>query len=70
MPLLVMRDYPGTLLDETYRTIVNRQINMVRSAAFPKGNIGIGLQRPRPPEVELPVRSFRRTGFRFEARAN
>src|SRR4029078_358005 len=26
MPLLVMRDYPGTLLHETYVTVVQRQI--------------------------------------------
>ena len=26
MPLLVMRAYPGTLLDETYHAVVERQI--------------------------------------------
>jgi len=35
MPLLVMRNYPGTLLDETYRTIVKRQIEYGENAAFP-----------------------------------
>ena len=37
MPLLVMRDYPGTLLDETYRTIVKRQIEYGQERRVPWG---------------------------------
>src|SRR6185295_19324230 len=37
MPLLVMRDYPGTLLNETYRTIVNRQIEYGQERCVPWG---------------------------------
>jgi len=35
MPLLVMRNYPGTLLDETYRTSSSGKSNTARNAAFP-----------------------------------
>ena len=35
MPLIVMRAYPGTLLDETYNAVVRRQIHTARNAAFP-----------------------------------
>jgi cyclic beta-1,2-glucan synthetase len=37
MPLLVMRDYEGTLLDETYRTIVKRQIEYGQERGVPWG---------------------------------
>jgi len=37
MPLLVMRDYPGTLLGQTYRTIVARQIEYGRERSVPWG---------------------------------
>ena len=37
MPLLVMRDYPGTLLHETYRTVVNRQIEYGQERGVPWG---------------------------------
>jgi cyclic beta-1,2-glucan synthetase len=37
MPLLVMRDYPGTLLDETYRTVVRRQIEYGQERGVPWG---------------------------------
>ena len=37
MPLLVMRDYSGTLLDETYHTVVNRQIAYGRERGVPWG---------------------------------
>jgi len=37
MPLLVMRNYPGTLLDETYRTIVKRQIEYGEERSVPWG---------------------------------
>ena len=37
MPLLVLRHYPGTLLDQTYRTVVNRQIEYGRERGVPWG---------------------------------
>ena len=37
MPLLVMRDYPMTLLAETYRTIVERQIEYGEERGVPWG---------------------------------
>jgi cyclic beta-1,2-glucan synthetase len=37
MPLLVMRDYPATLLAETYRTIVERQIEYGDERGVPWG---------------------------------
>lgn len=37
MPLLVMRNYPGTLLDETYRTVVRRQIEYGKERGVPWG---------------------------------
>ncbi len=37
MPLLVMRDWPGTLLDQTYRNVVKRQIQYGRQRGVPWG---------------------------------
>ena len=37
MPLLTMRNYPGTLLDETYRTVVHRQIEYGEERGVPWG---------------------------------
>jgi len=37
MPLLVMRNYKGTLLDETYRTVGRRQIEYGRERGVPWG---------------------------------
>jgi cyclic beta-1,2-glucan synthetase len=37
MPLLVMRNYEGTLLDETYRTVVARQIEYGQERGVPWG---------------------------------
>ncbi|HSS22182.1 MAG TPA: glucoamylase family protein [Pyrinomonadaceae bacterium] len=37
MPLLVMRDYADTLLNETYRTVVNRQIEYGNERGVPWG---------------------------------
>ncbi|HEY5883817.1 MAG TPA: glucoamylase family protein [Pyrinomonadaceae bacterium] len=37
MPLLTMRNYPGTLLDETYRTMVHRQIEYGEERGVPWG---------------------------------
>ncbi len=37
MPLLVMRNYPGTLLDETYEAVVERQIHYGDQRSVPWG---------------------------------
>jgi len=37
MPLLVMRAYPGTLLDETYRAVIHRQIQYGAQRGVPWG---------------------------------
>jgi cyclic beta-1,2-glucan glucanotransferase len=37
MPLLVMRAYPGTLLDETYRAVIDRQIHYAAQRGVPWG---------------------------------
>src|SRR5258707_6634765 len=37
MPLLIMRGYPGTLLDQTHRAIVARQIEYGRERSVPWG---------------------------------
>ncbi|MEP6920109.1 MAG: glucoamylase family protein [bacterium] len=37
MPLLTMRNYPGTLLNQTYRTVVARQIEYGRERKVPWG---------------------------------
>jgi len=41
MPLLVMPTYDGTLLDETYRAIVERQIAYGRERGVPWGGLGV-----------------------------
>jgi cyclic beta-1,2-glucan synthetase len=37
MPLLVMRDWPGTLLDQTYKNVVKRQIQYGKQRGVPWG---------------------------------
>ncbi|MEK6280234.1 MAG: glucoamylase family protein [Acidobacteriota bacterium] len=37
MPLLIMRNYPGSLLDETYQAVVNRQIEYGEERGVPWG---------------------------------
>ncbi len=37
MPLLTLKNYPGTLLDETYRTVVHRQIEYGEERGVPWG---------------------------------
>ena len=67
MPLLVMRSYPETLLDQTCRMVVRRQMDVRRRARRAVGHLGVGLQRRRPPR-QLPVQGVRRPGPRPEAR--
>ena len=60
MPLLVMRAYPGTLLDETYHAVVERQIQCgAQQRAV--GHLRIRLQRTGPRQ-ELSVPCIRRAG--------
>jgi cyclic beta-1,2-glucan synthetase len=67
MPSLVMRAPAGSLLEQTNRLIVRRQI-AYGAAWRALGHLGIGLQRARP-RVHLPVLEFRRARPRPEARA-
>ena len=67
MPLLVMRAYPGTLLDETYRAVAGAADPVRRAARRAMGHLRVGLQRPGSRE-ELPVPRLRRARARAEAR--
>ena len=67
MPLLVMRAYPGTLLDETYRAVVERQIQYGAAARRAVGHLRVGVQRAGP-RAQLSVPGVRRAGARPEAR--
>ena len=59
MPLLVMRSYPDTLLDESCRMVVRRQIEYGERARRALGHLGIRLQRRRPAR-HLSVQGVRR----------
>ena len=67
MPLLVMRAYPGTLLDETYDAVVERQMQYGDAARRAVGHLGVGVQRAGSRE-ELSVPRLRRARPRPEAR--
>ena len=45
MPLLVMRSYPDTLLDESCRMAVRRQMDYAVAARVPVGHLRVGLRR-------------------------
>ncbi len=47
MPLLVMPTYDNTLLDQTYKAAVERQIEYGRQRGRPMGHVGIRLQHDR-----------------------
>ena len=58
MPLLVMRAYPGTLLDETYRGVISRQMHYastrkVLEALGCDAIQGYHVARPLPPDALL-----------------
>ena len=59
MPLLVMRAYPGTLLDETYRAVVERQIQYGTQRGVPWG-ISESAYNAQDLEWQLPVPRVRR----------
>ena len=67
MPALVMRSFPFTLLDQTYRGSVQRQIAFAGWRSCPLGHQRERLQpaRPRP---DLPVPELRGAGPGVEAR--
>ena len=59
MPLLVMPTYDNTLLDQTYRVTVERQIAYGQAARRAVGHLGMRLQLGRC-EPQLPVPRLRR----------
>ena len=59
MPLLVMRSFPETLLDESCRMAVRRQIDYAATRGTPWGISGVGLHRGRSPR-QLSVQGVRR----------
>ena len=68
MPSLVMRAPEGSLLEDTSRKVVRRQISFGSEHEIPWGRIGIGLQRARR-GIHLPVFQLRHSGPRPETRA-
>ncbi len=68
MPLLVMRSYPGTLLDVSCRMAVRRQIDYAATRGTPVGHLRVGLH-VRGPARHLPIQGVRRARPRAEARA-
>ncbi len=67
MPLLVMRSYPGTLLDETYQRGRAAADTVRRAARRAMGHLRIRVQHAGPGE-ELPVSRLRCAGTRPQAR--
>ena len=67
MPSLVMRAPAGSLIEQTNRLVVHRQIGLWRGARPAVGRFGIRLQRPRP-GTDIPVFEFRRAGAGAETR--
>lgn len=57
MPLLVMRNYPGTLLDATYQTAVERQIRYGRQQHVPWG-VSESAYNVRDPSMNYQYRAF------------
>ena len=68
MPLLVMPTYEHTLLDQTYRAVVARQIEYGRAARRAVGYFRVVLQHHRRPR-RLSVWRVRRAGFGLQARS-
>ena len=67
MPSLVMRAPLGSLLEQTNRLVVRRQIDYGDEPRRAVGHLGIGLQRARH-GTHLPVLQLRRAGPRLQAR--
>ncbi len=68
MPSLVMRAPAGSLLEQTSRLIVKRQIRLWRQARYSLGNFRVRLQCARP-RAHLPIFELRCPGARAQARA-
>ena len=68
MPSLVMRAPAGSLLEQTSRLVVARQIRYGGRAGRAVGNLRVGVQRPRP-DAGVSVLGIRRTRPRSQARA-
>ena len=68
MPVLIMRAYPGTLLDETYRAVVERQIQYAAGAGHAVGHLRVGVLRTGSGR-QLSVPRVRRARPRAQARA-
>ena len=66
MPLLVMRDWPSTLLSETYDTVVRSQIDYGAHPGHPVGRERVRVQR-QGLVAHLPVPGVRRPRARPEA---
>ena len=69
MPLLVMPTYERTLLDETYRAVVERQIEYGRERERAVGRLGVGLQQDRR-AAQLSVPRVRRARARASSAAS
>ena len=69
MPLLVMPAYAGTLLDQTCRAAVTRQITYGNQRSLPWGVSESGYNTVDA-EPQLPVPRIRRAGPRPHARAS
>ena len=61
MPLLVMRSFPETLLDESCRMAVRRQIDYARHARHAVGHLRVA---PTPPSIASATISTRRSACR------
>ena len=59
MPLLLMRNFPGTLLDQSCRAVVRRQIEYAPRAACAVGHLGVRVHVHRPSRC-VPVPRVRR----------
>ena len=66
MPLLVMKSYPETLLDQTCRMAVRRQAEYAAERGGAVGHLRVRLQPQRSPR-QLPVQGLRRPRPRPEA---
>ena len=67
MPLLVMKSYPETLLDQSCRMAVRRQAEYAAERGRAVGDLRVRLQPRRSPR-QLPVQGLRRPRPRPEAR--
>ena len=68
MPLLLMRSFPGTLLDQSCRASVRRQIEYGQRARRAVGHLRVGVRVHRS-RRQLSVPGVRRARARAEARA-